>query len=193
MSSTANANGLAVASIHTDKKHLHVHIMLSGNEQGGGRSTALSRKEFYDIREEFERYQIQQYPHLKDVVYLPEHKREQSDEKPFLSDAEYNLKKRGHNTDKKHLQQCIEKAFEAATSRTHFTSLLQGDKNIEVYEYREKPAGLRYNGRKYRFSRLMEKTALVHRFEILDRLEELAQLQERSKTEKTLQRGGYER
>ena len=40
-------NGLAVASMHADKNHLHVHIMLSGNEQGGERSTALSRKEFY--------------------------------------------------------------------------------------------------------------------------------------------------
>lgn len=173
-----NKGGLAVSALHEDKSHLHAHIMLSGNIQGSGKSTSISRKEFYQIREDFERYQIEKYPHIKDIVYLPEYKREKTTEQSkFTSDAEYNLKKRGHNTDKNYLQNLIEDAFEKAKDRTHFYSLLQANNGVQVYEYRGKSTGLIFNNRKYRFKRLVDEQTLNHKFSILDRLEDLSLIQ----------------
>ncbi len=171
-------NGLVVAALHTDKQHLHVHIMQSGNAFGSGKSTSISRKEFYQIREDFERYQIEKYPHIKDIIYLPEYKLDISqNHSRFTSDAEYNIKKRGHNTDKSYLQSLIENAFENAKDRTHFYSLLQSNSDVQIYERRGKPTGLKFNNRKYRFKRLMDEHSLNHKFAILDRLEELSRLQ----------------
>ena len=170
-------NGMAVAALHQDKDHLHVHIMLSANARGSEKSTSISRKQFYQIREDFERYQVEKYPQIQDIVYLPEYKKEKTVTRSFASDGEQNLKKRGHGTDKAKLQVLLTQAFEKASDKSHFFSLLESNPEVQIYHRRGTPTGLLFHNRKFRFTRLMEKQELEQKFAILDRLEELSRLQ----------------
>lgn len=167
--------GLAVAALHQDKDHLHCHIMLSANVRGSEKSMSISRKEFYQIREDFERKQVE-LGLTQDIVYLPEYKRSKTKGERSGSDAERHIKKRGRDTHKQHLRKILEKAFENARDKIHFFSLVNAHDGVQVYHRNSNPTGINFNNRKYRFTRLMDKHELEQKFSILDRLEELSHL-----------------
>ena len=43
-------NALAMAKAHLDKKHVHIHVLLSSNERGTSKSVRLSKAEFQERR-----------------------------------------------------------------------------------------------------------------------------------------------
>ncbi len=51
-------NSLVVATMHRDREHLHIHMIVSAVELGG-RVKRLSRSEFRELKESMERYQDQ--------------------------------------------------------------------------------------------------------------------------------------
>jgi len=186
--------GIALASYHTDKEHKHIHILLSGGN-AEGKSTRLSKKEFYTIREEFERYQRETYPQILDIVYLPEFKKDKSlvqkqksMDSSFVSDAEFQLARRGHNTDKQMLQEWLCTCCESASNFSHLYSLLEQKEGLEVYSYRGKVNGLKWEKRKYRFRRLVSTPELQNQWSILERLEELEQSKSSQERDHSLER-----
>lgn len=182
--------GIALASYHTDKKHKHIHILISGGN-AEGKSTRTSKKEFYALRESFERYQVETYQDIPDIVYLSEYKREKEQKSldaSFVSDAEFNIKKRGHYTDKQVLQDLLYSCCESASNFSHLFSLLEQKEGVAVYSQRGKPRGIRFQNRKYRFKRLLSTPELQNQFSILERLDELAQIQHSQENDHSLER-----
>lgn len=56
---------IAVATVHRDKKHTHLHFVFSGVEWRSGKATRLSKVEFAGIKQEMERFQKHRYPQLQ--------------------------------------------------------------------------------------------------------------------------------
>lgn len=55
---------LALAVIHQDTEHLHVHLLISGVTYQSGKSTSISKATFARIKKEIEEIQRERYPML---------------------------------------------------------------------------------------------------------------------------------
>ena len=58
-------NQIAVAKLHAEQTHVHVHVMLSSNEFSKAARVRLSKTEFLGIQREMERYVLSHYPNLE--------------------------------------------------------------------------------------------------------------------------------
>lgn len=58
------------AQSHHDKEHVHIHVLIAGNQYKSTQTTRQSRKEFYQLRVTLEQYQQKHYPQLQhSLVY----------------------------------------------------------------------------------------------------------------------------
>lgn len=57
-------NSLAIARPHFDTNHIHIHIMISGNQNMSKETTRVSQTEFNQIKQKLHEYQLEQYPEL---------------------------------------------------------------------------------------------------------------------------------
>jgi len=57
-------NHLTFSALHTDKEHIHMHLMISANEYMGTKRVRLSKKDFSTIQKEIETYLHTIYPEL---------------------------------------------------------------------------------------------------------------------------------
>lgn len=104
-------HALAVAKPHFDKDHLHLHFMISPNEQGSTQSIRMSKKEFGAFKETMQAYQLEQYPELNHsyVASRDAEKYEQKQEEKITSDELVQMEKRGAEpTDKEKVFQHVE-------------------------------------------------------------------------------------
>ncbi len=132
-------NGLGIAKLHVDKEHMHLHFMISPNEVGSSNSIRMSKSEFNAVCKTIQKYQLEQYPELKHS-YVQER-----DEERYQSQRE---------ADKAYVKEALEEAFEKATDEKSFAALAE-KAGLETYTYRDKLNGVKYDGEKYRFSRLL--------------------------------------
>ena len=143
-----------------------------------GKSIRLSKQAFNQMKDELNRYQMEKYPQLVHSV-LPKYKgKEQAKDGLELTDTERQIKAKGRETKKEKARQLLDKAFNKANSRTDFFQhlVLLG---LEVYETRGKKNGVVYQGTKMRFKRTLG-FDMDERFAVLDRMEELRNLHQRS-------------
>lgn len=136
-------NGMALAVPHTDKNSWHCHIMFSGVEYRTGKSIRISREEFKALKIQIQDIQIDRFPELTGSVV--EHNRESKS-----IGIDFNQK---WATDKIALKGIIDTSFNEAISKDDFYKHLKAH-HIEKYERSGATAGVRYNGRKYRFRTL---------------------------------------
>jgi hypothetical protein len=143
-------SALCFAKAHIDDKHIHIHFAFSGTECFSSKTLRLDNKAFRRVKHEIEKYQMLKYPELShSVVY---HK--QNEKRKKKSDREYQLKKRTQKeTDKEFIRSSFDKEFQKSVSFYSFLENLKKD-GFEVYLYRNKPNGVLYNGRKFRFRTL---------------------------------------
>ena len=87
-------DGLAFASSHHDREHIHVHIVLSGTELRSSKTLRMDNPTFTRVRRQIEAYQLEKYPELtKSVVHLTKKVRskeilqEIEDERPMIEQA----------------------------------------------------------------------------------------------------------
>lgn len=143
---------IAFAQIHQDKKHFHIHIIISPNEYASSKVTTFTRKEYFQIREDIERYQKKHFPELENsIVFLNERKRQRT-----ISDKEFQLQKRtGKTNTKASLKIELQTIFENAQSKDEFYSMiLSSSSDFEIYTYRGKNRGILFEGKKYTFRTL---------------------------------------
>lgn len=155
-------DAIAIARPHTDKDHLHLHFMISPNEIGKAKSIRLSKKEFQALRRTIEEYQLVYYPNLKSsyVQSRDELKYQSQQKAPKSTNKEHQMQKRGIGLyDKKELSSTVQAMLNSTDSFEEFSQILK-DYEIEVYRYRGRIQGVKYNGRKYRFGRLLGKGSL---------------------------------
>lgn len=66
---------LAIARPHFDKEHVHVHLMISGNQYRSSQPSRISQKEFNQVKQELNEYQLEHYPELANSLIEEHHKR----------------------------------------------------------------------------------------------------------------------
>lgn len=185
----ANKN-IAFAQIHQDKEHFHIHIIISPNEYDSNKVTTFSRKQYFQVRKDIERYQREHYPELeKSIVFLKERNKEKT-----LSDKEFQLQKRtGKQNTKALLKEEIKGIYDASQNKDEFFSkILSSSSDMEIYTYRGKNRGILLDGKKYTFRNLgiskdmLETLDNREMSEIDKRLKALGIIQRRNKKDRDL-------
>lgn len=159
-------DALSIARVHTDKEHIHLHFMISPNEVGSHKSIRLTKKKFQALRRTIEEYQLTYYPELQHS-YAQAREGKQTKKKASSKTSEVQsgrqdhtiqqMKKRGINlVDKKEMASTVKALIHNTNDFTEIQSNLQ-EYGADVYYYKGNLQGVKYNGRKYRFSRLLEK------------------------------------
>ncbi len=146
-------NNLAFAHIHRDKKHYHVHIMISPNPLQTEKLTQIKRKEYFDIRRNLEAYQIQQYPELSNSILFIHQQNPKR-----ISNKAYELKKRNGVLDKDSISSLVSSAFKSSYSLVEFHNKVMQFEGCELYTRGGRYYGVLFNGKKYRFTTLLSLT-----------------------------------
>lgn len=149
-------HALAVAKVHMDKKHLHVHCIISANEREYATSTRISKAQFESIKQEIQAYQRECYPELKHG-----YQKGQEGERGYSHET-WMMERKGRKQEQKNR---LKQQLIACTKETRsWAELLQKleQQEISVYYRRNRIAGIFWQQRKYRFTTLIkeEKEAL---------------------------------
>ena len=161
-------DSLAIARVHTDKDHIHLHFMISPNEVDSSKSIRLTKKQFQALRRTVEEYQVAYYPELKKSYAQSRNKQKDRVQENEKTEKEKSgrrnhtvqqMKKRGVMlSDKKDIGTTVEAFLDSTNDLETFQNALKGH-NVDTYYYKGRLQGVVYNGRKYRFSRLLDKGA----------------------------------
>ena len=185
-------DALGIARVHTDKDHVHLHFMISPNEIGTSKSIRLTKKQFQALRRTIEEYQLMHYPELSQSYVQSRETGEQRKQRKQTSPQEqsarrthtlHQMKKRGamqNHFDKKEIGSTVKAMLWEAKGMTveEFKSQIESY-GAEVYYYRGRLQGVKYNDRKYRFSRLLPKDS--PQMEWVDAVNEKRREQERGR------------
>ncbi len=124
---------LVFTAIHKDKKHLHIHLMISANELYSSKRVRFSKKDFNKIQKELENYLLNNYPELNSKkIYTKESKEKKSN--------------------KEKLKNILDSIFKNISSIDEFYKALETN-NLELYT-RGKTVGIVFEGKKYRLKTL---------------------------------------
>lgn len=157
-------HAVAIAKPHIDKDHIHLHVMISPNDLGSSKNIRLSKAEFSALRRTMEEYQLAIYPELKHSYvhsrdrYRYQYEREQREQHQQpqpSSKSRQMLKRKAKQSLLETCSQGVQNALAAVTNEVDFCVELQ-KMGMTAYEYRNRLNGIIYNGKKYRFSRLLE-------------------------------------
>ena len=126
-------NHLTFTALHTDKDHLHIHLMISANELEGNKRVRLSKKEFSTIQKELEQYLNTTYPQLGKTTH-------------------YNKDLKQIKSKKELLKSTLDDLFNNSHSKEDFKSK-SSELKLEFYT-RGKTVGVISEGKKYRLKTL---------------------------------------
>jgi len=141
-------NHLSFAVLHTDKKHLHIHLMISANEIEGQNRIRLSKKDFHNIQKNLEYYKNERYRELEKSEHYQKPK---SLEKEKVQEQEIKHR-RSTKTIKEQIKEDLTKTFKTASSKTYLDNHLN-NLNYEIYT-RGQQTGVIFENKKYRFKTL---------------------------------------
>jgi len=173
-------DAMAYANVHeTEDKQPHLHICHSANGIFDRQRISHSREQYQNIKVMLQEYQRMKYPFLEHSLVRHRTSKEQEQSKDSIK----RIEQRGQRPDVAYLQNKVGKAFSTAASRQDFYSGLRAS-GLELYQYKSRYNGIRYKGRKYRFSRLglgkEHFLELNKRERYLQRVKELKKLHSRS-------------
>ena len=126
-------NHLVFSALHLDKKHIHIHLMISANELEGIKRVRLSKKDFSSIQKEIEEYMSNTYPQLEATKH-------------------YNKDLKKIQSKKEILISLLHSLFKNAKSKDDF--LKESSKNNISFYTRGKTVGVIFNAKKYRLKTL---------------------------------------
>lgn len=149
---------MAFGMVHTDAKHVHLHICLSANAVGTDKRERLSKESFSIIQKDMEQLVRQKYAELAQTpIYTKDPGKEQAKGKERLktTQAEQEMKKRrGEPSRKEDIKTRIHQIFETSRTTDDLIVALQKE-GLEFYQ-RGKTVGVidAETGRKHRLSTL---------------------------------------
>ncbi len=162
-------NGLVLARPHFDKKHVHIHFMISGNEQGNNRSMRVSKEQFKGQRRAMEEYQLSKYPQLA-KSYVQSRDGVQKRQK-YNRNKQEKIKQQMENRKADFsVVALILEDFQSAISKAHNLKTLvkeMNGKGYEVYERKGQATGIVVNNRKYRFTTLAAKIKYSEKMDLI--------------------------
>lgn len=142
-----------IGTIHTDKDHLHIHLVMSPVQYMTGESNRISREKLHEIKVQLDTYQQEKYPQL--IHSLPRHGRAKEAAR-ILQEQEYQQQQRtGRLSQKQDVIEVLDATYQQANSLEDFLHKLQEQGHVPYYRT-GKLTGIRYkgSGRKFRFRRL---------------------------------------
>jgi hypothetical protein len=140
------SNGMYVATVHTDRDHVHVHICSSGLQYRTGKSMRMSRAEYADLKKNAQQYHIEKFPELSHSVV--QHGRKA---KGRISDKELQFKLRtGKLSQREAVKLAAESCYKKSNSPDDFYSRLK-TQGLETYIRGGKVYGITSDKRNYRF------------------------------------------
>jgi hypothetical protein len=143
---------MALGMVHTDSKHVHLHMCISANDVGKPRRERLSKGAFSDIQKEMDALVRERWAELgQSQIYG----RERPAERLKTTNAEQEMKRRrGEPSRKEDVKARVHGAFQTAGSAEELLSLLRAG-GLEFYQ-RGKTAGVidQETGRRHRLSTL---------------------------------------
>lgn len=72
------ANGLCFSNVHIDQKHLHIHILVSGNKVCSPFQNRMTKRDFQSVQEHLQELQLAKFPEIKYSEVLFSHQSEQN-------------------------------------------------------------------------------------------------------------------
>ncbi len=145
-------HALAVARVHIEEDHIHIHVVISANERESGKSVRISRADFAKIKDRLRSYQQEQYPELQ---YSYRGRGEGLRSVEHVTDVSRRMNKQGRRQSRKvSVAQKLVAALSTAKNPAQFLKHLK-EHQLQVYQLRQQWRGLIHQGRKYRFSTLL--------------------------------------
>lgn len=137
------------AQSHHDKEHVHIHVLLAGNEYRSAKATRQSRREFYQLRAQLELYQEKKYPQLQQSLVYG----------------------RMREFPKQELQSVLLDAYEKAACQNQFFQMVQQEFSTKITIDQENKL-LSYQGKTYHFSDFGLDLSIFKRIEQLQQIED---------------------
>ncbi len=169
----------AICVPHLDKKHYHIHILLTSNFLQSSRSgdMMMTNEQYYSIRREMERFVLREMPELhRSTVFLEEREIEGLLPEKFRSERrliqlEKPAKNRNHKKEK--VAEIIKEILYKSNTIEEFENLINNTPEYQTYSRNGKLTGIIHERKKrYRFSNLSI-PLLKENFRTLKRMQEL--------------------
>ena len=153
---------LTFGVMHTDKEHVHMHLMISSNKVMDKHRVRLSKEQFATIQREIEKYKNANYKELKQSSHYSKGKNRA---KPMQKEQAMKHQRKQQTT-KEFIRETLKEIFDKAKTKE---ALEKASKEAGFYFYmRGKSVIVVHEGRKYRLSTLdLEK----HYTQVLERIE----------------------
>lgn len=151
------SGAIAIARPHIDKEHVHIHCMISPNELESSKSIRLSKKQFQALQKTMQEYQLHYYPQLKNsyVERRDVDKYHRQEKEAPQRHTEQQMKKRGVATQRlDFLKKRVPELLSSVNQEGNMSAVFE-QTGIEPYYYRNRLQGVWYEGKKYRFRRLL--------------------------------------
>lgn len=171
----------AIAAVHWEKKHVHIHLVISSNHIGSDRSSdmRMDNKNYYEIRRNLERETLGKYPELvESTVYLELEEIKKIVPRKYHSKIKTPAKESknfGKQTKKQLVSTQVQKILDESSSLNDFQNRLKNNKNLQPYFRNDKLQGVIADSKKYRLKTLGIEL-LPEKMHILSRLNELDQI-----------------
>lgn len=170
-------NALVLARPHFDAEHIHVHLMISANQQRSAKRSRISLKEFEECKAHTRAYQKEKYPEISPTKEL-QLGQKQYKEYWRRADKKAQMKQAGKSiSEKSTIAEILEVGVKLSANFEQLAYFLAG-RDIKTYSRRNVLTGVSIGKRNYRFGTLLKgKTTLTDR---------LKRFKEDSKIEKAL-------
>ncbi|MEL6274773.1 MAG: relaxase/mobilization nuclease domain-containing protein [Bacteroidota bacterium] len=147
-------HGLAVARVHLEEDHIHIHVVVSANERESSKSTRISKADFERIKAELQTYRAQHYPILEHSYQHYASQQSFETDKPTAI-AVYLDKIGRKQTKKAALRQHLLDAIIQAQDANDLEAQLKAS-SIQLYQRNGQWGGVVQDNRKYRFTTLLQ-------------------------------------
>lgn len=138
----------AIATIHYDVEHVHIHLALAGVKYKTGLANRVSKSEFASIKREMEAYQQEKYPELYNS------KVQHGKGETKKSEAEFQMEKRAKKQSKREIIKArLDVIFSEVSNEKELWERLEKE-GMPNYTRGKKVYGVTVGGRNYRFSTL---------------------------------------
>ena len=146
-------HALAVARVHWEEGHVHIHVVISANEREGAKSTRISQAEFAQVKDQLGAYREKQYPELQ--YSYRRQVGERASKTRLSTDITLRMDKASRKQPKKaQLRAHLIRAITLARTTKEFQAYLESY-GIKIYHRQDRWGGVVQNNRKYRFMTLL--------------------------------------
>ena len=168
-------NHLVYGRVHSDKEHIHWHLMSSQNCFRSKKGFRLSKSELKALQVEMEEYTKQHYPQIKHSFAYTTNKRnltlglETSKAVIKPTEQEFQIAKQGKASEKQQLIEYLKTIAKASSTTLEFENHISQNSQYELYTYRGKIQGIldKTNAKKYRLTTLFKTKELATIYRML--------------------------